>query len=286
MHEHKQRSKLKAFVYSFVSFMLTLVLFLFSICIVINTTIFSKEYMLNIMSSNGYYSMVSDELFSSMKNLGNASGFDEEFSKKFVKELDIQQSVEEYISNFYSGNSTLVDTVSFKQQLYAALDQYIADKNIDKNSLSSENLAYFVDKATEIYVNEISIPFFSTIANYIYKAQTPLLIITIGLGITALMLVAIIFFTNKFKHRKFKYMCYGFTGAFLAISVIPIVVQVSDKISKINLNTRSLYSLFVNYVNGFFMNFWIWSSVMLILAVLTFMLYVKYYKRATTHHNQ
>lgn len=283
MSEHKHSSRLRAFVYSFVSFMLTLVLFLFSISVVIESTVFSKDYMLNVMSSNGYYLMVEDELLSSMKSLGNASGLKEEFSENFVKEIDVQRNINDYISAFYSGDSTLVDTTSFKQQLYNALDKYISDNNIDKNTVSGENITYFVDKATEIYVNEISIPFFSTVANYIYKAQTPFLIITIGLGVLALILIAVIFFTNKFRHRKFRYICYGFAGAFLSVSIIPIVIQISDKISKINLNTRSLYSLFVNYANGFVNGFWICSLVLLLLSVITFMLYAKYYRQATSH---
>lgn len=283
MSEHKHSSRLKAFIYSFVSFMLTLVLFLFSICIVVESTVFSKDYMLNVMSSNDYYLMVEDELLGSMKSLGNASGLKEEFSEKFVKEIDVQKNINDYISSFYSGDSTLVDTTSFKQQLYNALDEYIAENNIDKNTVSSENLAYFVDKAAEIYVNEISIPFFSTVANYIYKAKTPLLIITIGLSITALILIAIIFFTNKFRHRKFRYICYGFIGAFLSVSVIPTIIQLSDKISKINLNTRSLYNLFVNYANGLVNGFWICSLVLLLLSAVTFILYAKYYRHATSH---
>ncbi|MGN1456488.1 MAG: hypothetical protein ACI4XP_00890 [Acutalibacteraceae bacterium] len=285
MSEHKHSSRLRAFVYSFVSFMLTLVFFLFSISVVIESTVFSKDYMLNVMSSNGYYLMVEDELLSSMKSLGNASGLKEDFSENFVKEIDVQRNINDYISAFYSGDSTLVDTTSFKQQLYNALDKYISDNNIDKNTVSGENITYFVDKATEIYVNEISIPFFSTVANYIYKAQTPFLIITIGLGVIALILIAVIFFTNKFRHRKFRYICYGFTGAFLSVSIIPIVIQISDKISKINLNTRSLYSLFVNYANGFVNGFWICSLVLLLLSVITFMLYAKYYRQATSHHH-
>ena len=276
MSENKTKSKLKPLIYSFLSFMLTFVLFLLSICIVIETTVFSKDYMLNIMSSNGYYLMVKDELLSNMKSLGNASGLDEDFSKNFVDKLDIQDSIKSYILSFYSGDSTLVDTTTFKQQLYASLDEYIKDKGIDKNTVSEKNLSYFVDEAANAYVNQISIPFFSTIANYIYKAQTPFLMLTIGLGIFAVILIAIIFFTNKFKHRKFRYICYGFTGAFLTISVIPIVVFLSGKISQININTRSLYSLFVNYANGFFMNFWIWAAAMLFFAVLTFILYKKW----------
>lgn len=283
MSRNRPKSKAKPVVYSCLAFILSFVLFFLSVCLVLETTVFSKDYMLNVMGTSGYYTMIEDELKSEMKSLGNASGLDEEFSEDFVNSLDIQKIELDYISAFYSGDTTLVDTTSFKQQLYTALDEYIDNKGIDRSAVSEESLSYFVDQASEQYVNQISIPFFSFIANYVYKASTPMLIITISLAVVAVVIAAIIFLTNKFKHRKFRYVCYGFTGAFIAVTLIPVIVFLSGKISQINLNTRSLYNLFVNYMNGLFMNFWIYSGILLVISLITFFLYRKYFIKASSH---
>lgn len=272
------KSKIKPVLYSVLSFFLTLVLFLLSVFMILKTTIFSKEYMYGVMNSSGYYAMVKTELIAELQSLGKASGFDDEFSEKFVNSLDIQDSVEKYISSFYSGESTLVDTISFKQQLYKAIDQYIIDKNY--SNVSNDSIDYFVNSAADIYINQISIPFFSTIANYIYKASPYITIIILVLFAAALAIMAIIFFTNKYRHRRFRYLCYGLSGACLTTAVIPCFVFLSGKIPQINISTRSLYNLFVNYFNGLFMNFWIYVIITLIFALFTLFFYIKYYKKA------
>lgn len=280
---HRQKSRVKPILYGLLSLLLAFALFLLSVFAVLEITVFSQDYMISKMGESGYFAMTKDELKSELKSLGNASGLDESFAEDFVQSLDINGIELKYISAFYSGDTTLVDTTEFKQQLYSALDSYMDENGINKSSVSQENLSYFVNQASEIYVTQISIPFFSFVANYIYKASTPVLIITISLAAVALIITLIIVFTNKFKHRRFRYLCYGFTSAFLAVTVIPIVVLLSGKISQINLNTRSLYNLFVSYANGVFMYFFIFSAILLVLSVVSFILYRRYYIKAVNH---
>lgn len=277
-HSHRHKSKAKPVLYSVLAFFLAFALFLLSCCAVLHFTVFSKDYMLGLMRNNGYYEMVRSELQSGLENLVDASGFNKQFSEDFARSYDIQKAVEEYISSFYSGDSTLVNTVPFKQQLYSAIDVYIADNNITVTDETRKNISYFVNEATQIYVAQISIPFFSTIANYIYKARNVLNIVTVSLGVFALVIVAVIFFTNSYKHRRFRYLFMASSGAALAVLVLPTLLLLSDKVRKINLETRSIYSLFVNYFNTLFYNFYIWAGVLTVISVILFVLYVKHYK--------
>ncbi|MCQ4022761.1 MULTISPECIES: hypothetical protein [unclassified Ruminococcus] len=279
----RQKSKVKPIIYGLLSFMLAFVLFLLSVFMVLETTVFSQDYMLSKMAETGYYSMLEDELKTELKSLGNASGLDESFAEDFVNSLDITEIEKQYISAFYCGDKTLVNTTEFKQQLYAALDKYMDDNGIDKSKTSQENLDYFVEQACERYVTQVSIPFFSFVANYIYNASKPVVIITISLAAAALIISAIIAFTNKFKHRRYRYLCYGCAGAFISVTLVPTVVLLSGKISQININTRSLYNLFVGYANGIFMYFFIYSAILLVLSFVTFVLYRRHYYKAINH---
>ena len=114
-----------------------------------------------------------------------------------------------YYFNLSLTRIPFTDTTLFKQSLYTAIDHYISEKKYDKSKTSGENIDYFVNSATDIYVNQISIPFFSVVANYIYKAQPLVNGLIIGLSIAALIIAAIIFLTNKYRHRRFRYLCYG-----------------------------------------------------------------------------
>ena len=278
-HHHRKKSKLKPVLYSVMAFFLSFVLFLLSICMVLRFTVFSKDYMLNTMDNKGYYSMVRSELQNRLTDLVYASGFNVEFAVGFANSYDVKKAVENYIDSFYSGHTTLVDTTSFKQQLHSAVKEYAKQNNITIDTETENNIIYFVNEAASIYVDQISIPFFSVIGKYIDQLNTAVNI-TIGtLILMALGISAVIFFTNRYKHRRFRYLCYGLTGAALTTVVIPLFVSFSDKITKVNINTRSLYNLFVGYFTNFFMYFYIAAGISALLAMVSFLMYWKYYEK-------
>lgn len=281
-HHHRKKSKLKSVLYSVMAFFLSFVLFLLSICIVLRFTLLSKNYMLGIMDNKAYYSMVRNELQSRLTDLVHASGFDEEFAVSFANGYDVKNAVENYIDSFYSKNTTLVDTTEFKQQLHVAVEEYAKQKNIQIDTETENNIIYFVNEAASIYVDQISVPFFSTIGKYIDTLYSAVNITTGVLIAMTFGISAVIFFTNRYKHRRFRYLCYGLTGAALAAFVIPLIVSVSDKITKVNINTRSLYNLFVGYFTNLFNYFYTCSAVFAVLALIAFLLYVKYYEKYRT----
>lgn len=282
-HHHRKKSRLKSVLYSVMAFFLSFVLFLLSICIVLRFTLLSKNYMLGIMDNKGYYSMVRNELQSRLTDLVHASGFDEEFAVSFANGYDVKNAVENYIDSFYSKNTTLVDTTEFKQQLHVAVEEYAKQKNIQIDSETENNIIYFVNEAASIYVDQISVPFFSTIGKYIDTLYSAVNITTGVLIAMTFGISAVIFFTNRYKHRRFRYLCYGLTGAALAAFVIPLIVSVSDKITKVNINTRSLYNLFVGYFTNFFMYFYICAGILAILSLTSFLAYRVYYQKTTSH---
>ena len=279
-HKRKKGSRVKSAVYIFLSFMLAFSLFLLSICLTLRMTVFSNDFMMGCMADTGYYDMVKDEMADKFKSVGHASGLPDEFVDEFVEDMDLIEIEREYISSFYSGKKTLVDTMHFKQDLMAALDRYIEKNNIDRNKASEENLSYLVDHMSKVYVNMVSIPFFSVVGNYLYKLDTPLRAAEIGLGVFALVIAAIIFFTNQYMHRRFRYLCYGFTGAFLTVAVIPSVVMISGIIPKINLDDRSLYSLFIGYMTSLFNHFWIYVGILAFLSCISFAIFIVKFKKA------
>lgn len=278
-HHHKRKSRLKPVLYSVMAFFLSFALFLLSICMVLKFTVFSKDYMLNIMDNKGYYSMVRYELQSRMTDLVNASGFEPEFAVSFANSYDVKKAIENYINSFYAGDANLIETTSFKQQLHQAVNDYANQKDIKIDEETEDNIIYFVNEAVSIYVDQISVPFFSVIGKYINHLDGILNITTGGLIAFSLGISAVIFFTNHFKHRRFKYLFYSLMGAALATVIIPLTVLLSDKITKINISTRSLYNLFTGYFTNFFTYFYICSGILAVLALISFFMYAKYYEK-------
>ena len=276
---HRRRSKIKSALYYMLSFFLAADLFFLSVFLVVFLTVFQSDHMIGIMRSDGYYSMVSSELQSRMEDLCDASGFNREFAEKFVKGYDTKKAVEDYVSSFYNGNTTLVDTTAFKQELYSAVDRYTEEKNIEVSDETRKNISYFVDEAAQIYVDQISIPFFSTIANYIENTRVTMNIIISSLAVFGLVIIGIILFTNNYRHRRYRYLFIGFAGATVCSAILPAFVLISGKLRKVNLTDRSLYNLFVDYFSSIFYQMYIWTGILFFISGILIYLYIRHYRR-------
>ncbi len=278
-HRHRRKSRWRSFLYCLMSFFLSLTLSLLSLCAVLALTVFSEDYMLKAMNTSDYSNTVKYELKTYMTDLVYASGFEESFASSFTDSYNIQKAIENYIESFYGGDKSIVDTTAFKQQLYAAVQNYITEKNLDENTVASDGITYFINEAADIYSDQIAIPFFSVIGKYIESTRTSLSVAIGVLTVMVLGIAAVIFFTNRFKHRRYRYLCYGLLGGALTTAVLPTFILLSGKIGQVNLETRSLYHLFVEYCSGICYAFYIPVFILLALAAVTFGMYVKYYSK-------
>ena len=98
-------SRITNIIYTIVSFILSLLLMLCSVSVVLSYTVFSKEYMINVMNSTRFYSSVCSEIKVSLTDLGYASGLDESFFENLLDvdmiEHDILNYIEVYASSTF-----------------------------------------------------------------------------------------------------------------------------------------------------------------------------------------
>ena len=287
MSETKKRRKLdkRPIAYCVLSFFMAAFLFLLSICISLRFTLLSNDYMLSTMADSEYYTQVTEEFRQNLESLGHASGLNSEFTNNFVQSMDIRQDVIDYINAFYTGQSTVVNKTPFKQKFRAAIDQYAEENKKEGQEPSEKALEYLTNEAATIYADCIQIPFFAVIANFIYKLTTPMNITIAVLALLCAVIVVIIYFTNsEFRHRTYRYLSYAFSGAFLCTIVLPAYMHFSGIISKVSINSRSLYNLFVSYFDGMFRYMWIFALAYLVLGVLFFAAFASKHKRLVNNH--
>lgn len=272
-------SRVKSVIYSVMAFLLSLILFVLSFGIMLEATMLNPDFIINNMNSSNYFADKSDEIRRSLTDLGYASGLEEGFFDDFPDELMINEDTCDYLKNYYSGQGLFVDTTSFKQSLNEALDIYIDEKELGQvNSQSRENL---VNKAAAIYRSSLEIPLFATLSAYFITLKNVMPFVIAGIIVMGLIICAIIIFTNKWKHRAVRYICYSFSGAFLTVGVVPAVVLLSGKISQINLESRALYQLFVQCTNSIFIALLFCAIFFLLIALGLFFLYRSLYKKVS-----
>ena len=264
-------SKVRHIIYGIISFVLSFVLFLISFAIVLQSTILNPSYIMDNMNTSNYFVDKRDEIKESLVDLGYASGLDEKFFENVVDEVTIHDNTQAYLNSFYAGEEAKIDTTAFKQKFNSELDSYISKNNLKVANDGSRE--YLINQAANIYAAALRIPLFATLSVYLIALKNMMPLIIGGLAVLVAILCVIIIFTNRWKHRAVRYICYSTSAAFLAVGIIPAVLLSTGYMSKINIDSRAFYNLFVQSMNNILIALAICSVIFFIVSIGLFFLH-------------
>lgn len=272
-------SKVRHIIYGIISFVLSFVLFLLSFAIVLQSTILNPSYIMDNMNTSNYFVDKRDEIKESLVDLGYASGLDEKFFENVVDEVTIHDNTQAYLNSFYAGEKAKIDTTAFKQKFNSELDSYISKNNLKvANDRSRE---YLINQAANIYAAALRIPLFATLSVYLVALKNMMPLIIGGLAVLVAILCIIIIFTNRWKHRAVRYICYSTSAAFLTVGIIPAVLLSTGYMSKINIDSRAFYNLFVQSMNNILIALAICSVIFFIVSIGLFFLHKSMLRHAS-----
>ena len=264
-------SKVRHIIYGIISFVLSFVLFLISFAIVLQSTILNPSYIMDNMNTSNYFVDKRDEIKESLVDLGYASGLDEKFFENVVDEVTIHDNTQAYLNSFYAGEEAKIDTTAFKQKFNSELDSYISKNNLKVANDGSRE--YLINQAANIYAAALRIPLFATLSVYLIALKNMMPLIIGGLAALVAILCVIIIFTNRWKHRAVRYICYSTSAAFLTVGIIPAVLLSTGYMSKINIDSRAFYNLFVLSMNNILIAVAICSVIFFIISIGLFFLH-------------
>ncbi len=272
-------SKVRHIIYGIISFVLSFVLFLLSFAIVLQSTILNPSYIMDNMNTSNYFVDKRDEIKESLVNLGYASGLDEKFFENVVDEVTIHDNTQAYLNSFYAGEEAKIDTTAFKQKFNSELDSYISKNNLKVANDGSRE--YLINQAANIYAAALRIPLFATLSVYLVALKNMMPLIIGGLAVLVAILCVIIIFTNRWKHRAVRYICYSTSAAFLTVGIIPAVLLSTGYMSKINIDSRAFYNLFVLGMNNILIAVAICAVIFFIISIGLFFLHKSMRRRAS-----
>ena len=264
-------SKVRHIIYGIISFVLSFVLFLLSFAIVLQSTILNPSYIMDNMNTSNYFVDKRDEIKESLVDLGYASGLDEKFFENVVDEVTIHDNTQAYLNSFYAGEEAKIDTTAFKQKFNSELDSYISKNNLKVANDGSRE--YLINQAANIYAAALRIPLFATLSVYLVALKNMMPLIIGGLAVLVAILCIIIIFTNRWKHRAVRYICYSTSAAFLTVGIIPAVLLSTGYMSKINIDSRAFYNLFFQSMNNILVAIAICSVIFFIVSIGLFFLH-------------
>ena len=264
-------SKVRHIIYGIISFVLSFILFLLSFAIVLQSTILNPSDIMDNMKASNYFVDKRDEIKESLVDLGYASGLVENFFENVFDEVTIHDNTQAYLNSFYAGEEAKIDTTAFKQKFNSELDSYISKNNLKVANDGSRE--YLINQAANIYAAALRIPLFATLSVYLVALKNMMPLIIGGLAVLVAIRCVIIIFTNRWKHRAVRYICYSTSAAFLTVGIIPAVLLSTGYMSKINIDSRAFYNLFDQSMNNILIAIAICSVIFFIVSIGLFFLH-------------
>lgn len=117
---------------------------------VVFKTIFNKEYVLEQMENNNFYSETYKLVESGFENYIGQSGFDEEVIKNICTEDKIKNDINIILSNIYEGTNEKIDTSEISNNLNSNIDK----ENV-RTSSNSKAIDEFVEHICQSYKDTI-----------------------------------------------------------------------------------------------------------------------------------
>lgn len=258
-------NKLLKYIFAIILYLSLTIVVLINI---LNSTILSKEYILNKLEESNYYNNIYTEVENNFENYIYQSGLDPIVLENIVSRDKIKEDTNIIISNIYDGNNKGIDLEVIRNNLSTNID-----KSLEDRYLSEENKKA-INKFIDIIINEYE----DTIMNTDYSSKINTGISSINNKINMINIIMIILviisilslILLNIKKKRRKLSIFGIPLLALGLLLITIYLYI---ILNIDINNivilNDAISIAVHYIlNGIVIKFLINGSIFTILGIL------------------
>ena len=258
-------NKLLKYIFAIILYLSLTIVVLINI---LNSTILSKEYILNKLEESNYYNNIYTEVENNFENYIYQSGLDPIVLENIVSRDKIKEDTNIIISNIYDGNNKVIDLEVVRNNLSTNID-----KSLEDRYLSEENKKA-INKFIDIIINEYE----DTIMNTSYSSKINTGISSINNKINMINIIMIILviisilslILLNIKKKRRKLSIFGIPLLALGLLLITIYLYI---ILNIDINNivilNDAISIAVHYIlNGIVVKFLINGSIFIGLGLL------------------
>ena len=223
------------------SLLLSLILSALMLSVVFLFTVFNSGYMVSKAESSQYSGYMRDNIREELAS-GVMSGFDSTFYENVITENLVAADLKQEILRVYHPEREPFDKEAFTVYLYKTFLREA--KNLEGDEISEENnnaLIYLAEISTDIYYDNIHLWMANAVTPMLSNGKT-ICIVTAMLSLVLLAFtIWMMFRQNRAKRDRLRYMIYGVSAAFIAISIPAILLKLSGKINNIAIANRGLH---------------------------------------------
>lgn len=233
-------NKINYVLYYLCEFIISLLIFALVFLFICDRTLLNPNYIIKELDRHDYYEYLDKEIRNEMDNYIVQAGLDSSVLDNIYSKKVIEETMNNYIIDFYKNNDLEIDSSSVKENLKINIDNYLDNKNIQ--AADSDSLEKFVKQMTDIYEDSFSI------SNIIDKMSSKISklsnIITTLIYISIFSLLIVVAFL-KFYFKKNILTVPLFTSAFINLFIVYYIKFSIDLKNLVLLSSSKI----INYVS-------------------------------------
>lgn len=240
-----KNKKLKTIISYLFTFFIAFFMFVIVLATTSRFTLMSPSYFMKQMNKVEYYNNTTIELNRIFKQNAAPSGFPITLFENYIKEEDIRSDMVAYETAIFDGKKASIPTDKIQQRLIKDTNKYITEQKITMNPSIQTAVDQFINANVEKYAYLTSFPYLDVYAKLIKTYQKVYIVVLPILVVSTLILFILVKKMHRSKRRMQRFYAYGFIGAGLLTSVLPMYLYATRFFNKINLNPKYMYELLV-----------------------------------------
>lgn len=283
--EKSTKHKSRILICTVFSFFISIFLSILSITVILYSTVLNPDFLIDNINSSNYYKELKEEINQDLISYGAATGFDKDFFNGYLTTDMLRIDVISSVRKFYNMNAYTTSKLKFEDGLYNGFINDLRQRNIEVTPEIEKSVKALADVCITKYKKYTQMPYSENISPILTKVQFVSNIIFWACVAIIAVLIALIYFMNKWKHRAIRYYIYAVSASALMILFIPSVVFFSDKISRISLSNVYLYNLINSYFQDLLFQFLQIGLFILAILIILIILYNRTRGRSRRSYN-
>ena len=146
--------KLKVIVKYFFGLILSILMAFLCLVLILKSTVLNKNYLIDTMIKENYYSKIYDEINVEMEAYMMSSGFDASILKDIYTIEEVKNDVNQYVSGLFEGKKIDIEKGKIKDNIQKNIDTYLKERNV--KVVNESDVQLFIEEISDIYCDEVS----------------------------------------------------------------------------------------------------------------------------------
>ena len=246
--QNRKKQRIRKIVSLVLSYLLSLVMLAIFIVIGIFAGVFNDDVILERLNRSNYYANIYRTISNNVDSIILPTGLDSSVLDGVITERMVYIGAKKTIEGAIKGETVSIDTIQIKNRLQENILEYVEENNIAFSKEQQEGMEILSAEVSKEYIRMMNFSFIKYYTSYKAQFLTTAKFMIILLLVFAAMIIVAILALYRYKHQGIRYIAYSVLAASLMVSIVPVIILVSENYRKLNVTPKYFYEFMVSYL--------------------------------------